>query len=245
MADSSSCSVARTPKERRARLRIPIVAFVFAAVLLATAVPALAGQASTGELFFYPCTDCHPVTMVPGPGGTEHPSKPLPNGMTGHKIVLESHDVLAAGGDVGIACTTCHDEPSRNPGKLKIAGGGLIDIKGDISLVCYTCHEAKYKEFKQGTHGKHFASCVVAGCHDPHTPNYIYVSALKPFLGTGFQIRAVGADRVPFKPLMSPPLPPATTNPVWFLIVVAVGLFLVLGIVVWLATPPILERLKR
>lgn len=245
MADSSSCSVARTSARRRVRLDILIAALAFAMVLLAAAVPAFAGQASTGELFFYPCTDCHPVTMVPGPGGTEHPSRPLPNGMTGHKIVLESHDKLGTAADAGVACLTCHDDPSKNPGKLKIAGGGLIDIKGDISLVCYQCHEAKYKEFKQGTHGKHFASCVAAGCHDPHTPNYIYVSPLKPFLGTGFQIRAVGANRVPFKPLMSPPLPPATTNPTWFLIVVAVGLFLVLVIVVWLAAPPIRERLKR
>ena len=245
MADSSSCSVARTSGGQRVRFRIPIAALMFATVLLATAVPAFAGQASTGQLFFSPCTNCHPVTMVAGPGGTEHPSRPLPNGMTGHKIVLESHDVLAAGGDIGIACLTCHDDPSRNPGKLKIAGGKLIDITGDISLVCYTCHEAKYKEFKQGTHGKHFASCVAAGCHDPHTPNYIYFAPLKPFLGTGFQMRVVGANRVPFKPIMSPPLPPPTVNPTWFLIVVGVGLFLVVVIVVWLAAPPIRERLKR
>jgi hypothetical protein len=216
----------------------------FAAIVLAMAAPAFAGQASTGQLFFFPCAQCHPVTMVPGPGGVEKPSHPLPNGMTGHTIVLETHDKLG-GGDTDAACLTCHDDPTRNPGKLKIAGGKFIDIKGDISLVCYTCHEAKYKEFKEGTHGKHFDSCVAAGCHDPHTPNYIYVSPLKPFLGTGFQIRAVGRGRVPFKPIMSVPLPPPTVNPTWYLIVVGVGLFLVLVIAVWLAAPPILERLKR
>ncbi|HEY5506969.1 MAG TPA: cytochrome c3 family protein, partial [Coriobacteriia bacterium] len=153
-------------------------------------------------------------------------------------------DKLGAG-DTDAACLTCHDDPGRNPGKLKIAGGKFVDITGDVSLVCYQCHEAKYKEFKQGTHGKHFASCVAAGCHDPHTPNYIYVSPLRPFIGTGFQIRAVGANRVPFKPLMSPPLPPATTNPTWFLVEIWVGLFLVFAIFIGLAAPPILERLKR
>jgi hypothetical protein len=58
-------------------------------------------------------------------------------------------------------------------------------------------------------------------------------------------MRVVGADRVPFKPLMSPPLPPPTVNPTWFVIVVGVGLFLVLVLAVWLVAPPIRERLKR
>jgi hypothetical protein len=136
------------------RLSLIFAAVVFATLLLAPAVPAFAGQASSGELFFYPCTNCHPVTMVPGPGGTEHPAKPLPNGMSGHRIVLEGHDKL---GNPDDACLVCHDDPARNPGKLKIAGGGFVDIKGDISLVCYRCHEAKYREFKAGTHGKHQA----------------------------------------------------------------------------------------
>jgi hypothetical protein len=245
MIDSSSCSSARPHGGWRARSRLLLLPSLLAVVLLSIAVPAFAGQASTGELFFYPCTDCHPVTMVPGPvPGTEVPSHPLPNGMTGHKIVLETHDALGAG-DIDTACLTCHDDPLKNPGKLKIAGGKFVDVKGDVSLVCYPCHEAKYKEFKQGTHGKHFATCVAAGCHDPHTPNYIYVSPLTPYLGTGFQIRAVGADRVPFKPLMSPPLPPPTITPMWYLISVAVGLAMVFAIVLWLAVPPIVGRLKR
>jgi hypothetical protein len=223
--------------------RLALVGIAFVVLLLASALPAYAGQASTGKLFFYPCTTCHPVVMVPGPNGTEHPSKPLPNGMTEHKIVLEAHDKL--GSATSDPCLVCHSDPTANPGILKVVGGGTVPVNGDVSRVCYGCHEAKYKEFMQGTHGKHFASCVVAGCHDPHTPNYIYVSPLKPFLGTGFQIRAVGANRVPFKPLMSPPLPPATTYPTWFLVLVAVGLFVVFAIFVGLAGPPILERLKR
>jgi hypothetical protein len=244
MAEPLSCLAADLGRGRLTRPRFILAVAVLLCAVLLPVTGAFAGQASTGQLFFYPCTNCHPVVMVPGPGGTEHPSKPLPNGMTGHTIVLESHDVLG-NGDLDAACLTCHDDPSRNPGKLKIAGGKFVDITGDVSLVCFTCHESKYREFKQGTHGKHFASCVAAGCHDPHTPNYIYLAPLKPFLGTGILMRAVGADRVPFKPLMSPPLPPPTVNPTWFLVVVAVGLFLVLAMVVWLAAPPIRERLKR
>jgi hypothetical protein len=181
--------------------------------------------------------------MVPGAGGVEHPSKPLPNGMQGHKIVLEAHDKL--GSATSDACLVCHDDPSRNPGKLKLIDGTLIDITGDISLVCYRCHEAKYHEFRQGTHGNHKESCVAAGCHDPHTPNYIYAGPVKPFVGVGFQFKGVGQARVPFKPLMAPPLPPPTVNPTWFLIAVTVGLLLVLALLVRLVGPVVVERLKR
>jgi len=216
---------------------------LFVVLVFSPAAAAFAGQASSGQLFFYPCISCHPVNMVAGPGGTEHPSKPLPNGMQGHKIVLEAHDKL--GSATSDACLVCHDDPSRNPGKLKLIDGTLIDITGDISLVCYRCHEAKYKDFRQGTHGNHKESCVAAGCHDPHTPNYIYAGPVKPFVGVGFQFKGVGQARVPFKPLMSPPLPPPTVNPTWFLIAVAVGLFLVLALLVRLVGPVVVERLKR
>jgi len=68
---------------------------------------------------------------------------------------------------------------------------------------------------------------------------------VKPFVGVGFQFKGVGQARVPFKPLMSPPLPPPTVNPTWFLIAVAVGLFLVLALLVRLVGPVVVERLKR
>jgi hypothetical protein len=207
---------------------LAFVAVAFATLLLTPVLPAAAGQASSGALLFYPCTQCHPVTLVPGPNGTRVPSRPLPNGMTQHSIKLEIHDAL--GGGAVDACLSCHDDPGRNPGKLKLANGGFVDIKGDVSLVCQTCHQEKYREFKEGIHGKSYASCVVAGCHDPHTPGYIYASPLRPFLGTGFQIK-VFPVREPFKPLAPPAPAPPVDTPVWFMWVSIAGFLIVAGII--------------
>jgi hypothetical protein len=231
-------SVARPFADGPARRLLVLAVLATAAVLLAQPARAMAGQASTGTLLFYPCTNCHPVTL----DAAGKPNHPLPiAGFKGHEIKLESHDVLGAE-----ACLVCHDDAEHNPGMLHAVDGTLIDVKtGDIALLCEKCHFQKYTEFKQGTHGKHFASCVVAGCHDPHSPAYIYISPLKPFFGTGFQIKAVGFDRVPLTPVMPPPVTAPTTTPLWYLIVSGVGLFLVLVIVVRLAAPAVMERLKR
>jgi hypothetical protein len=210
-----------------------LVAALVAAALFAPA-PALAGQASTGELFFYPCTNCHPVTLV---AGTQQTSHPLPNDFKGHKIVLIGHDKLGKG---DAACLACHDDPSRDPGKLKLADGSLVDIKGDIAQVCYRCHSAKYKEFKAGTHGKRKPSCVAAGCHDPHTPGWIYAEPLTPFLGNGFQFKVL-PERQPFTPLPPPAPAPRLITPWWFAIWAALGL-VAAG---WLAGGLVAGRLKR
>jgi hypothetical protein len=209
---------------RLTRRALGAVAVVLGIVLFCTVVPAFAGQASSGELFYYPCTSCHPVQMIPG---TETPTKKLPNGFTGHEIVLVGHDKLGKG---DAACMTCHDDPARNPGMLKLADGSLIDIKiGDIALVCYRCHSTKYKEFKAGTHGKHKASCVAAGCHDPHTPGFIYAPPLMPFIGTGFQFKVL-SQREAFSPL-APPAPDAPVQiPWWFTAITVVGIAVVGGI---------------
>ncbi|HEY5432946.1 MAG TPA: hypothetical protein VIL06_06015, partial [Coriobacteriia bacterium] len=92
---ASPSTAARPTRGGLKRLLPLVVLLVLAAVVLAPAA-AFAGQASSGQPFFYPCISCHPVNMVAGPGGTEHPSKPLPNGMQGHKIVLEAHDKLGS-----------------------------------------------------------------------------------------------------------------------------------------------------
>src|SRR5659263_772170 len=74
---------------RRARRVPPLVtAFTVLLVLLgaflALTASAFAGQASTGELAFYPCDRCHPVVL--GPDGK--PTKPLPIGLEKHEICL-------------------------------------------------------------------------------------------------------------------------------------------------------------
>jgi hypothetical protein len=220
---------------RHARRTFVLLALLAVTILLVTAAPALAGQASTGELLFYPCTTCHPITDAQLAAG-----RTFPNGFKGHEIVLEGHDVLGKG---QAACLACHDDPSRNPGMLKSVDGTLVSVDGDVSLVCFRCHSGKYAEWKAGTHGKGLPKCTSAGCHDPHTPGYIYARPLLPFVGTGFQFRVLPV-RGAFMPLMEPAprgIPPVDT-PVWFVIVVVVGMLVALGLV---ATLVLVGRSKR
>jgi hypothetical protein len=226
MIESPSTSVARRVVGRSA-FSVLVIALLALAFLVAVPGLAAAGQAASGELFFYPCTSCHPVTMVPGAvPGTEQPSKRLPNGFKGHEIVLVGHVALGKG---SVACLVCHDDPSRNPGKLKLADGTLVDIKGDVALVCYRCHSTKYKEWKAGTHGKHKGKCTAQGCHDPHTPQFIYADPLRPFVGNGFQFKVLSA-RTPFTPLARPAPAPPVRIPWWFTASAYLGLIVVGGL---------------
>ena len=150
---------------------------------------------------------------------------------------MQGHDVLGRG---DAACIVCHDDPTRNPGMLKTADGSLVDIKGDIALVCFRCHSTKYKEWKAGTHGKHKPSCTAAGCHDPHTPQFIYAGPQMPFVGTGFQFRVL-SRREPFKPLASPAPAPPVTIPGWFVGLAALGVVVAGGLTGVL----VVGRLKR
>lgn len=191
--------------------------------LVSFSAPAFAGSASTGELAFVPCTDCHPVTV----GADGKPTKPLPNGFEKHEIELEMHDILGEGDK---ACLACHDDPSRDPGKLILPDGSFVDVTGDTSRVCQRCHFEKYRDWQVGVHGNHAEKCTSAGCHDAHTPSYIYVPALPPFQGTGMEVRAVSA-REPFKPMASPPVPPPVYTPMWLTIAASFGAVILVGTV--------------
>lgn len=200
-------------QERRAigallrRLVVPLI--IGAGLALALPATASAGTASAGKLLFYPCVDCHPVSI----DEAGKPSRPLPVDFKDHGIKLESHDVLGKG---SAACLMCHEPATRNPGMLRTVDGTLIDIKsGDVSKLCQTCHFQKYEEFEAGIHGKHEKSCTAAGCHDPHSPGYFNVGPLAPFLGTGTQVR-IFPERVAFKPFPGPPLAAPVSTPAWF-----------------------------
>lgn len=236
MIEPSSLRMAGPHVGQSSRLYVIVLALlpllVIGLALLGPRV-ALAGQASSGELFFFPCTSCHPVTMT----AEGVPAKKLPNGFKGHDIVLVGHDKLGRGTD---ACLACHDDPSRDPGKLRLADGTLMGIQDDIAQVCFRCHSDKYKEFKAGTHGNHKPSCVAAGCHDPHTPGFIYADALRPFVGNGFQFQVL-SQRDAFMPLASPAVPPPVSTPAWFTYAVGLGLVVVGGLTGTL----VFGRLKR
>ncbi|MDO8880865.1 MAG: cytochrome c3 family protein [Coriobacteriia bacterium] len=221
-------SACRTVRARAAVLVLTAIA------LTALIIPrALAGQSATGELAFHPCTQCHPVTL----GADGQPSRALPIGMTQHVVELEVHDILGEG---DTACLACHDDPSENPGMLLLADGTFVDVTGDVSRVCQRCHFEKYREWQVGVHGKNEPKCSAAGCHDPHTPSWIYVGALPPFQGTGMEVRAVG-EWLPFKPLAGPPTPPAVLTPAWLAILTALGAVVSAGMLGYL----ILGRFKR
>ncbi len=192
-------------------------------IILTFSASASAGKSSTGELAFHPCTDCHPVTV----GADGEPTKPLPNGFEKHEIELEKHDILGEGDK---ACLACHDAPTKDPGKLLLPDGTFVDITGDVSRVCQRCHFEKYNQWQVGIHGKQAEKCTSAGCHDPHTPSWIYVPALPPFQGTGVEVRAVSA-REPFKPMASPPVPPPVYTPTWLTVAAAIGAVAALGMV--------------
>jgi hypothetical protein len=225
MAGSES-SETRHVARQRARIVVLVLAVaVFVAAGLVGVAPAFAGQAAPGELHFYPCTDCHPVN----PDGTS--AKPIPNDFEGHEIVLEGHDAL---GEESAACLVCHDDPAKDPGKLKVIGGGMVDINsGDVAQVCYQCHQEKYNAWQAGVHGRDQPSCSAAGCHDPHTPGYIYAEPLLPFVGTGFQFKVL-PETEPFTAL-PPPAPYApTTTPTWFAVLVALGVVIAGGDAYWI-----------
>lgn len=208
----------------RAAWTVAVIAGALTAVL--GAHPAFGGQASTGKLAFYPCTQCHPVTV----DEAGRPSHPLPIGMSKHTIELEVHDTLGSGDE---ACLACHDDPSRNPGMLLLPDGSLVDITGDVSRVCQRCHFEKYREWQSGVHGRSEPKCTASGCHDPHTPSWIYMAPLPPFQGTGVQIRAV-SEREPFAPLAGPPLAPPVFTPLWLALVAGLGALVTLSIIGYL-----------
>jgi hypothetical protein len=106
---------------------------------------------------------------------------------------------------------------------LKLADGTLLDITKDVPRLCYQCHSAKYKEWVAGTHGRNLLSCTAAGCHDPHTPTYIYAEPLLPFVGVGFQFKVL-SGREPFTPLAPPAPAPPTDTPTWYSALVVLGL---------------------
>lgn len=208
----------------RGLFRTAIVLLGVAIAIAALPAAAFAGNAASGKPAFQPCDQCHPVFL----DAKGEPTKPLPVGLKQHEIKLEVHDILGEGDK---ACLACHDAPTRNPGKLILPDGSLVDVTGDVSRVCQRCHFEKYQQWKAGIHGKSQPKCSAAGCHDPHSPSWIYVAALPPFVGTGFEVNAVGADREPFKPFAGPPVAPEVSTPGWLTVIFWVGLLGCLSIV--------------
>ncbi len=167
----------------------------FAFFLLFSIQQVQAAKSSSGKLLFFPCDKCHP------------PGKELPVGFKKHEIRLEAHDKLGQGNS---ACFVCH-QSVENPALLRLADGGFVNIDGDISKVCYRCHPERYDAWKKGMHGKQ-PGCTAKGCHNPHSPAWIAISPLPPFLGTTYEVKVAGSGRKPFQALPIPPEDPNTPS---------------------------------
>lgn len=171
---------------------------------------AQAGKSSAGKLLFFPCDKCHPLGEV------------LPNEFEGHKIKLEGHDKLGEG---NAACFVCHQSVD-NPDSLILVDGGLVGIDDDASKVCYRCHSDKYGDWEDGLHGKQ-PGCMAKGCHNPHSPAWIAISPIPPFLGTTQEIKVVGSSKEPFLAL---PIPPKEAEPESLPIAKILAFVLALGV---------------
>ena len=190
------------PSANIARQEISVRTLLFALFALSAfllffspARHAQAGKSSAGKLLFFPCDKCHPL------GATR------PNNFEGHEIKLEKHDRLGQG---NAACFVCH-ESIDNPARLRLADGTLISIDGDVSQVCYRCHFEKYEAWKEGLHGKQ-PGCTAAGCHNPHSPAWIAITPLPPFIGTTREVKVAGTGREPFEALPVPAEAPRSPN---------------------------------
>jgi len=185
---------------------------------------AIASKSSSGELLFFPCDKCHPL------------GKDRPNGFERHEMKLEKHDKLGQG---NAACFVCH-ESRDNPALLKLADGSLINIDGDVSQVCYRCHSEKYEAWKNGIHGK-LPGCTAEGCHNPHSPGWIGVTPILPFLGTTIEVDVMSEGK-PFTALPKPSDAPKVETPIWLEIFALVG---AVSVVALICAPLVLERLER
>lgn len=219
--------LSRTFDAPREHLTAAVVCIALVAMFVG-ASPAFAGQASSGELFFYPCKNCHTTSSANGK---------LPNDFKQHRVTLEGHDELGTG---SAACLACHDDAAGDPGKLKVANG-LIDIREGSAKVCFRCHADKYRLWEVKAHGRGDKDCTDAGCHDPHTPGWFFADGVRPFVGNGFQVKGV-SERQPFSALAAPPHPPAVHTPGWLAIVASLGLVAAGGQIVGLVRGP---RSKR
>lgn len=188
-------------------------AVLFALVALAVPAQAFSGRAASGELLFYPCSNCHALPP-------DAADRSLPGDFEGHQVELIGHDALGEGTQ---ACFVCHDGPGRDPSVLNVLGGQTVRVGADTSRVCWGCHANVYEEWTVGIHGRGQPSCSAAGCHDPHSPAWIYAAPLPPFTGTGFETRVV-SERTTFTPLAGYPVKAPVETPAWLIAAAALGL---------------------
>jgi hypothetical protein len=112
-----------------------------------------------------PCRACH------------GPEKDFPVNFKRREDLLVHRNVKLNHGGVRVWCLDCHDPNNRNY-LLPLSDGKLIDFKHSY-LLCGKCHGTKYRDWRNGIHGKRTGSwngekdyLLCIGCHDPHGPRF-------------------------------------------------------------------------
>ncbi len=86
-------------------------------------------------------------------------------------------------------CLDCHDAEDRD--MLRLQSGEKISF--DVSYrLCGQCHGAKYRDWRQGIHGKRTGDwngdkqyLLCAHCHNPHDPKFVLKEDKVNFPGFG------------------------------------------------------------
>ena len=89
-------------------------------------------------------------------------------------------------GNLNISCHSCHDV--RNSNYLRSYSENEPASFENPSPVCIRCHRDRYREWKNGTHGKRIGGwdpkfqtwygCI--DCHDPHSVKFKSLKAVPP-----------------------------------------------------------------
>ena len=135
-----------------------------AEVVAVKSIPKIRVVDRTRALAGYPCQQCH-----------QHAEN-------GEGTVVNSHAEIQVKHMPDGRCETCH-YPDQ-PGKLKLAGGTVIDLEKALEL-CAQCHSTQAADWSLGIHGKQVGNWQIeihryacTSCHDAHAPKFGSMDAL-------------------------------------------------------------------
>ncbi len=149
-------------------------------------------------------------TVLPGTKGSETgenqefpvPLKPLPKTITPCRAchgpekdfeinwtreeVLRVHtNIRLNHGGVRVWCLDCHN-PTDREHLLPLSDGVNITFERSYEL-CGKCHGTKYRDWRQGIHGKRTGNwngkktyMLCTQCHNPHTPRFVPIKPMPP-----------------------------------------------------------------
>ncbi len=120
-----------------------------------------------------PCRACH------------GPEKDFPVNFKRREALLVHRNVKLNHGGTRVWCLDCHHPTNRN-NLLPLSDGKPITFEHSY-LLCGKCHGTKYRDWRNGIHGKRVGSwngrktyylCI--NCHDPHSPKFKPIEPMPP-----------------------------------------------------------------